>query len=92
MNGNHLYAFRLENYPHIWREYFQIVKHSKNIIDLLETGDYINGQYVERINYGTKDLWAFANYHTYDSWHRIVESEIESIVTHEQFKSIEYKI
>lgn len=36
MNGNHLYAFRLENYSYAWREYFQIVKYSKNTKELIE--------------------------------------------------------
>lgn len=28
----------------------QVVKHSKNLIDLIEVGDYINGKYVKEIN------------------------------------------
>ncbi len=58
-------------------------KHSKNIIDLIEVGDYVNGEYVSkicknyitvgRITYGIKDL-----------------KGIKSIVTREQYKSLEY--
>ena len=60
-----------------------IVNHSKNIIDLIEVGDYVNGEKVSeitknyitvgRITYGIKDL-----------------KGIKSIVTKEQYKSVEY--
>ena len=63
----------------------KIVKHSSNIIDLIEVGDYVNGEYVSkvtenyitigRITYGINDL-----------------KGINSIVTKEMFKSVEYKI
>lgn len=62
-----------------------IEKHSKNIIDLIEVGDYVNKECVTkitknyitigRITYGIREL-----------------KGIKSIVTHEQFESIEYKI
>lgn len=68
-----------------------IVKHSKNIIDLIEVGDYVNKEKVLDIfnpmflEFGklpyivTKDK----NYEGF---------EIKSIVTKQQFESIEYKI
>ena len=63
-----------------------VVKHSKNIIDLIEAGDYVNGKYVKKINQykDGKSIIALI---------RIIEGQdIKSIVTHEQFESIEYKV
>ncbi len=73
-----------------------IVKHSKNIIDLIEVGDYVNGREV-------KHIAMFEGFPDYpklifvDEKHLIPDDtaenkDIKSIVTHEQFKSIEYKI
>lgn len=95
MNGNHLYAFRLENYPHIWREYFQIVKHSKNIIDLIEVGDYVNGYRV--VNVINEEPCPSGKCVDIDSFRpseecTIWEEDIKSIVTKEQIAGIEYKI
>lgn len=75
----------------------QIVKHSKNIIDLVEEGDYVNGYKVLEIRkhfevqpyrisimvYKTKDA---------EFWKSIEEQDIEDIVTHEQFDSVKYKV
>lgn len=69
----------------------EIVKHSFNIIDLIECGDYVNGCKV------------YENHKTYLTVHQKVKNsevdynyinhdEIKSIVTYQQFKSIEYTI
>ena len=69
-----------------------IVKHSKNIIDLIEEGDYVNGHKIimdleqSKKHYNSKDNFVTAKGYTFE------ENEIKSIVTHEQFLSIEYKI
>lgn len=61
-----------------------IIKSSPNIIDLIEVGDYVNGEKVTSI----QDNWlGFGNYDYYRQ-----EYEIKSIVTKEQFSSMEYKI
>lgn len=65
-----------------------VKKHSKNIIDLIEVGDYVNG--FEVIEIWKEDLEKrksifFAN----DWWHN---KEIKSIVTKEMMKSIEYRV
>lgn len=62
--------------------YYQIVKHSKNIIDLIEVGDYVNG---ERIT----DKWETRISSIKSNFS---EEDIKSIVTHEQMQSIEYKV
>lgn len=70
-----------------------IVKHSKNIIDLIEVGDYVNGERVlcfrnNDCDYdiGTEYNDEFGEYFGFD-----LES-IKSIVTKEQFANMEYKV
>ena len=61
---------------------FEIVKHSPNIIDLIEENDYVNGNKVVSINgvLYVRDEGALS------------EIEIKSIVTKEQFNSVMYKV
>lgn len=67
-----------------------IVKHSKNIIDLIEKDDYVNGYKVEDDIEG--NLRIYIN-NTYPSkWAYIESIKIKSIVTKEQMASIEYKV
>ena len=72
-----------------------IVKHSKNIIDLIEVGDYVNGQRVLclkknnddcRDDIGTSYIEGIDIYLGYD------ESDIKTILTHEQYERNCYKI
>ena len=59
---------------------------SNNIIDLIEVGDYINGEKVTSIE---KNGWlGFRNHDLYLS----DEQEIKSIVTKEQFETVSYKV
>ena len=75
--------------------YENIVKHSKNIIDLIEEGDYVNG--VEVIDLADGIHLEFANdvsfvdvgLASYTDGH--VEG-IETIVTKEQFSNMEYRV
>ena len=67
-----------------------IVKHSKNIIDLIEVGDYVNGEKVySRCN---SKLWLDGD----EGEILIVDGKpdepIISIVTKEQFANIEYRL
>lgn len=79
------------NYYNSNKDYItnEITKHSKNIIDLIEKGDYVNGLRVVNfvLNNGKKigitvdsEFWAFD------------ADEIKSIVTKEQFEGMEYKV
>lgn len=70
-----------------------IVKHSKNIIDLIEVGDYVNGILITGKE-GTllyTDIKGIDNsgYHIPISQY---EENIKSIVTKEQFEQVEYRI
>lgn len=68
-----------------------IVKHSKNIIDLIEVGDYVNGYYTRKIANYNNELCVF-DLNTMQ-WTPLTEIDVfYSIVTHEKFESIEYKV
>lgn len=64
------------------------LKHSKNIIDLVEEGDYVNGQEVIEVREQDGKIYLMTGYvpQTY------IKEDVKSIVTHEQFESIEYKV
>ena len=64
-----------------------IVKHSKNIIDLIEVGDYVNGSRVDSIEEG----FITTEFCEHLSVTRL-DYEIKSIVTKEQFSSMEYRL
>lgn len=71
------------------REY--IVKHSPNLIDLIQCGDYVNGEEVKRINdYGD---FKRADFNLdYDDSDAVYEEDIKTIVTKEMMESISYKV
>lgn len=70
-----------------------ISKHSPNIIDLIEEDDYVNGECVDKIKNGEEFYGEeYYKYIVTDYLHVIKNSDIESIVTHEQFSSLEYEI
>lgn len=62
-----------------------IVKHSKNIIDLIEVDDYVNGSRVDSIEDGFITTEFCENLSV-----TRLEYEIKSLVTKEQFSSVEY--
>ena len=67
-------------------------KHSKNIIDLIEQGDYVNGYEVldKYLFNGEKPVLETNGEET--NCKCLCDSDIKTIVTKEQFKSVEYKI
>ena len=66
-----------------WYYKEDFIKSSPNIIDLIEVGDYVNGYEVT-----SKDQFlGFGNHDWY-----MLNDEIKSIVTKEQFESMKYKI
>ena len=60
-------------------------KHSKNIIDLIEVGDYVNGEKIQFINRG--NLITEGGYDLLKKY-----NEITTIVTKQQFSSMEYRL
>ncbi len=80
-----------------------ITKHSKNIIDLIECGDYVNGELVTGIydivnnNYESVGKKITTKYRTaqftgLDINYYIYAEDIKRILTHEQFKQNCYKL
>ena len=67
----------------------QIIKASNNIIDLIEVGDYVNGYYVEDVLKTFVNVAVGSNYFQSPT---IYEKDIKSIVTKEQFSSMEYRL
>lgn len=64
-----------------------IVKHSKEIIELIEPGDYVNGKLIH-----TVDIRKNSAYIYYGNGKTFTGYQIKSIVTKEQYAAIEYKI
>ena len=63
-----------------------IIKCSPNIIDLIEVGDYVNGEEIIQVINDGKMSRVKSIDGTY------FENDIKSIVTKEQFESMEYKV
>lgn len=72
-----------------------IIKHSKNIIDLIEVGDYVNGYLVGGIsdNGGTaeKEIMIEIPYEKTYNKHALNE-KIKTILTHEMYEQNCYKV
>ena len=64
----------------------EIIKYSPNIIDLIEVGDYVNGCMV--INKKDDTIQIVQLIIPFN----LKEKDIKSIVTKEQFESMEYKV
>lgn len=69
-------------------EFKKIKAHSPKIIDLIEEGDYVNGKQVYSIGTAIGNF-PIINYKdgTFD-----IDSNIKTIVTHEQFEETEYEV
>ena len=73
----------------------EIIETKPNIIDLIEEGDYVNGEQITSIedddNINNEKL---LYYYIPSDWGEdcFREKDIKSIVTKEQFESMEYKI
>ena len=70
-------------------EVYTIGKTSKNIINLIEEGDYVNGYYVEDVLKTFVNVAVGSNYFQSPT---IYEKDIKSVVTKEQFENMEYRI
>ena len=70
-----------------------IVKHSKDIIDILEWGDYVNGHKVVNEIWGEDDNNLYFEIEGgFNKAKYIGEKDIKSIVTKEMMESISYKV
>lgn len=64
----------------------EIIKSSPNIIDLIEVGDYVNGERIQFIT-NKKELLTDGGYDLLKKY-----EDIKFVVTKEQFSQMEYKI
>jgi len=69
----------------------EIVKHSKNIIDLICEGDYVNGKIVRAVYLEGATHYIKIGEPTKEGI-RIYNEDIKSVVAKEQFANIEYKV
>lgn len=73
-----------------------IIKHSPNIVDLIEVGDYVNGYKVLDVDFKNKMICLLMPFNEENkSKYNIVWNTkyfIKSIVTKEQFAESEYKV
>ena len=75
----------------------QVIKnHSKNIIELLEAGDYLNGQLIENIHRKEKDRIYYEFLKNQDGSFEVMAmcelKNIKSIVTKEKFEAMSYRL
>ena len=70
-----------------WDFITEFVKSSPNIIDLIEVGDYVNGVKITKIKEGKPFVEDYNDPHF-----SYYFDDIYSIVTKEQFESMEYKV
>ena len=78
-----------------WFDTKNIVNHSKQLIDLIEVGDYVNGHLVVEISknaYNQKIVITEVDGKDGAIRHHYLERNIKNVVTHEQMQSIEYKV
>lgn len=73
-------------------DFDNIVKHSPNLIDLIQCGDYVNGKQVSNVD--KVDNTNFIEWTDGDMYKTEIKNDkfIETIVTKEQFESISYKV
>ena len=98
INQNTIYIKMSSNDLPIVFNVDSIAKHSPNIIDLIEVGDYVNG--CEVIFDESMNKLAILRINQNGIRHTAIEyfadknsnEKIESIVTHEQFNSIKYEV
>lgn len=69
-----------------------VIKSSPNITDLIEVGDYVNGYRVIDFDYSVANTRIRIWIDTENEKNYIFKNEIKSIVTHEQFSQMEYRI
>ena len=86
---------------HTWLKEEYILKASFDVIDLIEVGDYVNGYKVLNIYKnikGQKTLLLNCEYKAKDEYSLpyqipcVIDKNIKSIVTKEQFERISYKV
>lgn len=89
------YIYKLDN--GLWTIIDYIIKHSKNIIDLIEAGDFINGMCVDEFDDEEGTILGIPVYEdglfdTISFYVPIENVDIKTIVTKEKFENESYKV
>ena len=85
-NDKHRYIYLTDADNEMWYDKETIIKSSQNIIDLIEVGDYVNGEeIIQVISDGNMSRVKSVD-ETY------FQNDIKSIVTREQFESVKYEV
>lgn len=63
------------------------IKHSKNIIDLIEIGDYVNGKRIHKIDKGQNYCYLY-----YGNCKTFVDYQIKTILTKEMYEANCYTV
>lgn len=84
------------------QDIIKYVENKKDIIGLIEVGDYVNGEKVialrdeieeRNIHFNSKDNLIFTDYDIANKWYFGIDTDrIKSIVTKELFERMEYRI
>lgn len=74
----------------IWKS--MVVKHSPNIIDLVQEGDYVNGSKVIDIIEAPFRAVYTENQEQKLALIPIINEQIKNVVTHEQFNQVKYEV
>lgn len=87
----------IENTVHLenqkWFDIKNIVKHSKQLIDLIEVGDYVNGHLVINIEKDENNKQKIITENKYfDKYYENGITKIESILTKESYMANCYKV
>lgn len=73
-----------------------VTKHSKNIIDLIEVGDYVNGDFVVQISKTFGYIFVKTTYYDEltgeEKYQFIKKEDIKTILTHEQYENNCYRL
>lgn len=91
-DGKEIYVDKCTNSLPISVKKEQIVRHSTNLIDIIECGDYVNGYCVAKIEKDENDKITDICYEEEMEMQLYSVGDIESIVTKEQFEAISYKV
>lgn len=97
MYGKHDMAYRIDK-SRMYITETVFTNHSKNIIDLIEEGDYVNGYKVVRADLESKEYGKYVDVYCpsqnlkLEFLEHVFAEQIKTIVTKEQFAQIEYLV
>lgn len=88
-------SIRIKSNYREWIGICCIVKHSKNIIDLIKVGDFVNGRLVLQVDYKNKNVCLLIPFtdttaNTNIMWYGY--EDIKSILTKEQYEQNVFKV